>query len=113
MKATHTPAPWKIAGKSGNDHEAFVIDAESRSICWTTSTLDCDTDEEVITEEDKANANLIASAPELLVALETLLEDHKRMFPEAHPNSTIKWEKCIEVKQALAAISKAKGTTLK
>ena len=66
----HTPAPWKIAGKSGNDHESFVIDAESRSICWTTNTLDCDTDEETITEEDKANACLIAAAPELLAALE-------------------------------------------
>ena len=68
MNTTHTPAPWKIAGKSGNDHEAFVIDAESRSICWTTSTLDCDTDEEIITEEDKANAHLISAAPELLSA---------------------------------------------
>lgn len=46
-------------------------------------------------------------------ALQDLLEDHKRMFAEAHPHSTIEWEECAEVQQALAAINKAtnqKGT---
>ena len=46
-------------------------------------------------------------------ALQDLLEDHKRMFAEAHPNSTIAWEECVEVQQALAAINKEtnqKGT---
>jgi hypothetical protein len=46
-------------------------------------------------------------------ALRVLLEDHKRMFAEAHPHSTIAWEECVEVQQALAAINKEtnqKGT---
>ena len=49
--------------------------------------------------------------PELLFALRNLLKDHKRMFPEAHPNSTIKWSECEEVKQAKRAIAKAEGGT--
>jgi hypothetical protein len=48
---------------------------------------------------------------ELLSALRNLLKDHKRMFPEAHPNSTIKWSECEEVKQAKRAIAKAEGRT--
>ncbi len=62
---------------------------------------------------DYSNARLIAAAPDLLRAVEDLLEDHKRIFPEAHPHSTIEWEECVEVQQALAAINKAtnqKGT---
>lgn len=46
---------------------------------------------------------------ELINALSSLLEDHKRMFPEAHPYSTIAWEECEEVKSAIAAIAKAEG----
>ncbi len=43
----------------------------------------------------------------VLNALVNLLKDHKRIFPAAHPHSTIKWEQCVEVKEALAAISLA------
>jgi hypothetical protein len=56
---------------------------------------------------DYSNARLIAAAPNLLRALQDLLGDHKRMFAEAHPHSTIEWEECVEVQQALAAINKA------
>ena len=31
---------------------------------------------------------------QLVSALAYLLMDHKQMFPEAHPNSTIRWEEC-------------------
>jgi hypothetical protein len=104
----HTPGPWAVAGESYNDHEAYVIEAGGRTICWTASSLD-DAGIEVITAEDDANADLLAAAPDLLSALESLLEDHKRMFPEAHPHSVIKWAECAEVSRAQKAISKAKG----
>jgi len=104
----HTPGPWSVAGESCNDHEAYVIEAGGRTICWTASSLD-DAGIEVITAEDDANADLLAAAPDLLSALESLLEDHKRMFPEAHPHSVIKWAECAEVSRAQKAISKAKG----
>ena len=73
MKATHTPAPWKLACESYNDHEAFVIEAEGRTICWTASSLD-EEGSETITEEDTANARLIAAAPQMLEALRAALE---------------------------------------
>lgn len=61
----------------------------------------------VTEEEADRQAKLIAAAPDLLAALCALLEDHQRMFPEAHPTSAIKWEECSEVQQAQAAIAKA------
>ncbi len=81
---------WKISfGK--------IVDQDDKVICGLPK------------RENNDAAHLIAAAPELLLALESLLEDHKRMFPEAHPHSTIKWSKCIEVEAATAAIAKAKG----
>jgi hypothetical protein len=47
---------------------------------------------------------------DLISALKYLMEDHKRMFPEAHPHSTIKWKECDEVKTAFKAIRKAVST---
>lgn len=60
----HTPGPWSVDSESGNDGEAEVIVAADRTICWTADTF---TDEEgaAITDEDRANARLIAAAPEL------------------------------------------------
>jgi hypothetical protein len=43
---------------------------------------------------------------DLIQALEALLADHKKMFEEAHPHSTIRWEECFEVQQAERAIQK-------
>jgi hypothetical protein len=53
--------------------------------------------------------NTIQHTPAPWAVGNRLLEDHKRMFPEVHPHSTIKWDECIEVKAATAAIAKAKG----
>lgn len=44
---------------------------------------------------------------QLVSALAYLLMDHKRMFPEAHPNSTIRWDECEEVIRAANAIEYA------
>lgn len=71
---SHTPGPWAVGGESGNDGEAEEIVAADRTICWTADTF---TDEEgaAITDEDRANARLIAAAPELLAACKYLLEN--------------------------------------
>lgn len=45
----------------------------------------------------------------VLHALVDLLKDHQRIFPEAHPHSTIRWGDCEEVKNALAAIKLAEA----
>jgi len=66
---SHTPGPWVVDGESGNDGEAEVIVAGDRTIAWTADTYSEDDDAEVITVEDRANARLIAAAPELLAML--------------------------------------------
>lgn len=63
----HTPGPWVVGGASGNDGEAREIAAASRTIAWSASTRDED-EGDVVTEEDDANANLIAASPDLLDA---------------------------------------------
>ena len=65
----HTPGPWRVGGTSGNTGEAEEIAAGLRIIAWTADTYNEDEDEGEVTDEDRANARLIASAPEMLAAL--------------------------------------------
>lgn len=71
MNMTHTPGPWIVGGESSNDAESeFVCNADgSKTICWTADTYNEDKDEGEATDEDRANARLIAASPELLEAL--------------------------------------------
>ena len=71
---THTPGPWSVDSESGNDGEAEVIVAASRTICWTADTFD-DDEGAVITDEDRANGKLIAASPDLLAALKNALAE--------------------------------------
>jgi len=105
----HTPGPWSVAGESYNDHEAYVIEAGGRTICWTASSLD-DAGIEVITAEDDANADLLAAAPDLLSALEILLkhEGETELNAIGLELKTDALEKAIC--KAKSAIAKAKGT---
>ena len=113
MKTPHTPAPWEAIPSSIDAAVIVAPDSNDKTICWVALTGRPKRNRVVITPQDRANIRLIANAPELLSALESLLEDHKRMFPEAHPHSTIKWAECVEVKQAQRVITKVKGKTLK
>ena len=68
----HTPGPWKIAedGHYFGDSEStraplFVIQTDSRQIARTTLPAD---------NQEKANARLIAAAPDLLTAIVDLHE---------------------------------------
>ena len=113
MKTPHTPAPWEAIPSTIDAAVIVAPDSNDKTICWVSTTDRPKRNRVVITPQDRANIRLIANAPELLSALEFLLEDHKRMFPEAHPNSVIKWRECEEVRRAQVAIAKAKGETLK
>ena len=55
----HTPGTWYEA-KMGNDHQGLVVDEQTGA--------------NVAVAYDKANARLIAAAPDLLAVLETILE---------------------------------------
>lgn len=70
---THTPGPWQIGGelisKEGSNLEIASVWSKSANRRFSPSQSEAD-----------ANARLIAAAPELLEALQTLLDkvDHKR-----------------------------------
>ena len=70
----HTPGPWHVGGiTQANLVQVFVGDGEEEySICdlWGDVFGDNETN---LTREQKANACLIAAAPELLKALEDLM----------------------------------------
>lgn len=105
MNAQHTPGPWKIAGRSDNDAEAYIIEAEGvRTICWTTDTFNLEREEGEITAEDEANALLIAKAPDLLFAAKCALADLEGIMPEFEPSGDREhpaWETINLLKKAI------------
>lgn len=71
----HTAGPW-VVSDSCNDGESFAILAAygkdeqplGEAVAWIANSLNEETDEEFTSEENCANAALIAAAPELLEA---------------------------------------------
>jgi hypothetical protein len=99
----HTPGPWKIAGESNTVHEAHIIESESRTICWTADTIGED-DDEFTSDEDLANALLIAKAPDLLFAAKCALADLEGIMPEFEPSGDREhpaWETIKLLKKAI------------
>jgi len=98
----HTPGPWIVARESEDRNEAEVITSPYREcgiIAWTSDTaggLDDEFDT-YISEEDRANARLIATAPDLLECLQNLV--HRGLIV----NDNDHYEECIEL------IAKATG----
>ena len=91
MSAKHTPGPWRSRNRlgSGNWKDERSIGVESFE--WIIADVCGDIDH---TDEARANARLIAAAPDLLEALADLVENG--LGTEA-------------VKRARAAIAKARG----
>ncbi len=91
-EVTHTPGPWKV--KSGTEvyaRETPIADA------WTFSSS---------IKVGKANAKLIAAAPDLLEALEACLE---ALPQESSLPNTIETRIGTILKMVKASIAKAKG----
>jgi hypothetical protein len=90
---THTPGPWIESPTTGNPHNpnSLRMDIVTTTGEWTPAFIAGD-----ILPED---ARLIASAPELLSALESLVADFERIIGRP-----------IEAEhEAKAIIAKAKG----
>jgi len=66
---SHTPGPWNVGDDSPNDYEGPTIDTRDRAVA--VITIDHENES---TPEDRANARLIAAAPELLAALQAAVE---------------------------------------
>ena len=107
MKMKHTPGPWIYGPETGPD--CTRIDAENGRVIAAVRSREITSWEQSRpiyswSEEGAANASLIAAAPELLEALETLLGfvENKR-FPD-----TIYVRNAINEAEAL--IAKATGS---
>jgi len=92
MKTTHTPGPWAT-----NQLYSKVL-ADDKEICEVGVNSHV---EEFNYEEYKANAKLIAAAPELLEALQNLVE--KCLHTDGYS------QKVDELYHAQQAIQKAKS----
>ena len=101
--AQHTPGPW-LRTKSGNTFQIVAGadgNGDPNQLVATVHPAAITIDHEPC-DETKANARLIASAPDLLSALEGMLE-HADMG-EINDEDTLE-----AVNAARAAIAKAKG----
>lgn len=105
MSAKHTPGPWSIEDPMGPEIISIVRGNDPQSwidIAQIGTVGEGGDDRRYL--EHMANAHLIAAAPELLEALETLLGDYEAMLGDGV---------CMNPPQqaviARAAIAKAKG----
>ena len=94
---SHTPAPWQVT--KHDDCDASIITAGHESIAFVY----IDDNEKPATENNRADARLIAAAPDLLSALSGMLE----IFVES--DQLANFEDMETVKAARAAIKKATG----
>lgn len=94
MKTSFTPGPWHVATRRNEFHSERVFAAGSRYIACIGGSDDT-------VGEQKANAHLIAAAPELLEALERVVAE---IIP-ATENSPM----ARVIDQASSAIAKARG----
>ena len=66
MSAQHTPGPWAVRATPESSYQDFIVQAGK----WAIASIDTCTS----TDIEKANARLIAAAPDLLAALCNLLD---------------------------------------
>jgi len=108
-ESKHTPGPWRVRWPnkdrySPSRQRTVVIDDPlsphgTRCICWVGPTNHNDVKDAAIHERHDANARLIAAAPDLLEALNVMLEE-PWLFDSSRPKH---WAQ----EQARAAIKKA------
>lgn len=96
----HTPGPWGASGVHvrTETHTVAVAVGQTRKAPWDGPDASVDYD------QCCANARLIAAAPDLLEALEEVLED---ITHEDHVPGD--WSVQVVVRKAREAIAKAKG----
>ena len=97
--SAHTPGPWYIEEISNRD---WKINSDSRDWCLLEITPAIYGESDSLSDEDKANARLIAAAPDLL---EALLHMFASIPPYRHDGSPTIPDAVVEF--ANAAIAKA------
>ncbi len=101
----YTPGPWEVGGKVGLycDDVQITSNKEPVAIAVPRRSYDILSRARRSPAELSANARLIASAPDLLAALECILKRYESAGVQCYP------EAMREVIAARAAIAKAKG----
>lgn len=102
VRAKHTPGPWAL-GQPGAEQFEGVLVPDGKRVIWAPDGM------EVALARDRggetrANARLVAAAPELLEALRELLDRLYDPTPCA-------WKASAHYSAARAAIAKAEGVT--
>jgi hypothetical protein len=95
--AKHTPGPWFIDGHDRNGQRIVRQEHMEIATCWHHCV-------QSIAEEMEANARLIAAAPELLEALQLVVDKLGSDFE-------LYREQQFAIDTARAAIAKATGST--
>lgn len=108
----HTPGPWEIDG-----HNLTAVIHNEGSVTWPQwkHVCNCDygyADPEKHFEENKANAHLIAAAPEMLEALESVMRLQKLIeYPndvkECHVGEAMAVSGMLQ--KVIRVVNKAKG----
>ncbi len=98
MNNTHTSAPWQI-DYSGNCHIG-ITDENDRTLAFCSLQNENG-------DEDEANAHLISAAPDLLSALEKLLQISQDKLDQSATHDGL--VNCEALANARVAIAKAKG----
>jgi len=111
---TYTPGPWRSVESGTVNLPAFDIEASKKTGGWRLITcLASSTHTSAEYDEQmKANAHLIAAAPELLEALEALVDLDGHAYAACNSTACVcgQEEKYEEVsRRARAAVLKAKG----
>jgi hypothetical protein len=115
----HTPGPWRVAERY---HVHAIVDAKGQDLCYQDHSAytgpgepaGCVTSRGRSPEELRANARLIAAAPELLAALKDTLCLAEAYF-DALPDDGEAQDHYMAsvIEPARNAIAKAEGTTAK
>jgi len=101
MQSQHTPGPWEVAKRDGTN----VFPVGGSRLIATTAGYSNNLRGEEVEVENRANARLIAAAPEMLVALEHMAS----ICPACSGSERVGDLKCGACYDARLAIRLARG----
>jgi hypothetical protein len=109
--SAHTPGPWHV-GNTNSGNVAIFAEVEHRQpgyseACICAVSPICDA-----THEDYANARLLSSAPDLLEALQELLNQFDSEIHNEYDGTGMLNDRLSEANHARRVVAKAKGETL-
>lgn len=105
---THTPAPWEVCSAGDNirtgkyEIKEYFVRRPDDDVAIAADIIDPE-----LGIPSKANACLIAAAPDLLAALESMVAEYGEFYGDT-PDVAAQYQSPL-IKAAMRAIAKAKG----